>query len=95
MIDQARWNLAQPIKFKFSSVLTKYYQALKSQDLYAIVFCNRLGQTISQSIIRDIPPIAYELVEAYWRKMYGEKDDQKKEPYSSVVSDTSKIPKMA
>jgi hypothetical protein len=34
-------------------------------------------------------------VEAYWRKMYGEKDDQKKEPYSSVVSDTSKIPKMA
>jgi hypothetical protein len=25
LIDQARWNLAQPIKFYFSGVLQKYY----------------------------------------------------------------------
>ena len=43
LIDNARLNLAQPIKYKFSGFIKKYYSSLKSVDVYSFVFSNRLG----------------------------------------------------
>ena len=34
MIDQARHNLATPVRFKFNGILTKYVEGLRKRELH-------------------------------------------------------------
>ena len=74
LIDQARWNLAQPIMFKFSGVLSKYSKAFDTNLLFDQMFSKNIVSGINHSLILDkIEPIQYDFVETYWQKKYGDK----------------------
>lgn len=53
LIDQARWNLAQPIMFKFSGIMKKYTKAQNFESISEIIFSRKLGSGIEQSLIEE------------------------------------------
>ncbi len=58
LIDLARWNLAQPIMFKFSGVISKYTKSFNASQIFEAIFSKRLASGVDHSLVLEtIDPI--------------------------------------
>jgi len=64
------------------------HEKYDSGDMMSLVMQSYLGSTLKDELVIDIAPIQYELVEVYWKKKYGRKDQAnvKEQTFGSEIS---------